>query len=69
MVKEESSGNVVVKYSEYVKSRYALFDDTYSLMIAVETPDYWTGVFETCGNCTRQAYEHFNLAWSAAKPI
>lgn len=61
------SSKAEIRYSGYVKSRYALFDNKHSLMIAVETPDYWTGVFETCGNCTRQAVEHFNLAWNASK--
>lgn len=55
-----------IAYSESIKSRYAIFDDGYCLMMAVETPDYWTGVFETCGNCTRQAHEHFDLAWKSA---
>lgn len=64
---ENISSNAEIRYSGYVKSRYALFDSRHSLMIAVETPDYWTGVFETCGNCTRQAVEHFNLAWNASK--
>ena len=59
--------NVDVRYNESIRSRYALFDDKYSLMIAMETPDYWTGVFETCGNCTRQAYEHFDLVWNASR--
>jgi sugar-specific transcriptional regulator TrmB len=58
---------VEVEYSDAIKSRYAVFDDKYCLMMAVETPDYWTGVFETCGNCTRQAREHFDLAWKAAE--
>ncbi len=61
--------NVDAKYADTIKSRYALFDDRYCLMMAVETPDYWTGVFETCGNCTRQAREHFELAWKAAEEI
>jgi sugar-specific transcriptional regulator TrmB len=55
-----------IEYSDSIKSRYAIFDDKYCLMMAVETPDYWTGVFETCGNCTSQAREHFDLAWKAA---
>ncbi len=66
-VTEFSNSNI--RYNESIKSRYALFDDRYSLMIAVESPDYWTGVFETCGNCTRQAFEHFDLAWKASKPL
>jgi len=64
---EAKDSKATVRYSDYVRSRYALFDDRYSLMIAVESPDIWTGVFETCGNCTRQSLEHFNLAWDAAK--
>lgn len=55
-----------VEYSDAIKSRYAIFDDKYCLMMAAESPDYWTGVFETCGNCTQQAREHFNLAWKSA---
>ena len=57
---------IEVGYSGTIKSRYAILDDKYCLMMAVETPDYWTGVFETCGNCTRQAHEHFQLAWKSA---
>ncbi|MHB8568549.1 MAG: TrmB family transcriptional regulator [Nitrososphaerales archaeon] len=64
-----SVGNADVRYNHSLKSRYALFDDKYSLMIALDTPNYWTGVFETCGNCTRQAYEHFDLAWKGSRVL
>lgn len=63
----ESLASATLRYNDLLESRYALFDDRYSLMIALDTPDYWTGVFETCGNCTRQAYEHFELAWKASR--
>lgn len=58
--------NAEIRYNGFVKSRYALFDDRRSLMIAVENQEPWTGVFETCRNCARQAYEHFDLAWKAS---
>jgi sugar-specific transcriptional regulator TrmB len=63
----KGASGVEVEFSDAIKSRYAVFDDKCCLMLAVETPEYWTGVFETCGNCTRQAWEHFDLAWKAAE--
>jgi HTH-type transcriptional regulator, sugar sensing transcriptional regulator len=66
---EDVSKDVQTKYSDAIKSRYALFDDQSCLMMSVDSPDYWTGVFETCRNCNRQALEHFDLAWKAANQI
>jgi sugar-specific transcriptional regulator TrmB len=61
--------NVDAKYANSIRSRYAIFDDQCCLMMSVETPDYWTGVFETCRNCNQQAREHFDLAWKTANQI